>query len=75
MYGIWQDSKSNSDKEKEKEDKSAYTKAENDARRVIGKAKVTEKSRWVDKFETQDAEGKEKAFKMQRYWWRKTKMF
>ena len=34
------------------------------ARRVIGKAKETERSRWVEELETQDAKGKEKVFKM-----------
>ena len=64
LYGIWQDSKNGNDEEKAKEDKSAYTKAKNDARRVIGKAKETERSRWVEELETQDAKGKEKVFKM-----------
>ena len=36
-----------------------YTKAKNDARRVIGKAKETERSRWVEELETQDAQGRE----------------
>ena len=75
MYGIWQESRSKNYKEKEKEDKSAYTKAKNDARRVIGKATEMERSRWVEELETQDAKGKEKVFKMQRYWWRKIKMW
>ena len=50
MYGTWQESKSKNDKEKEKKDKSAYTKAKNDARRVIGKAKEMERSRWVEEY-------------------------
>ena len=64
LFGIWQESKNENDEEKAKEDKSAYTKAKNDARRVIGKAKETERSRWVDELETQDAKGREKVFKM-----------
>ena len=56
--------KEGNDEEKAKEDKSAYTKAKNDARRVIGKAKETERSRWVEELETQDSKGKEKVFKM-----------
>ena len=75
MYGIWQESKNGNDEEKAKEDKSAYTNAKNDARRVIGKAKETERSRWVEELETQDSKGKIKYSKWQRYWWRKIKMW
>lgn len=64
LYGIWQKSRNEEDEEKKNEDKSAYTKAKNDARRVIGRAKEKERSRWVDELETQDAKGKEKVFKM-----------
>ena len=51
-------------KRRQRNTKSAYTKTKNDARRVIGKAKETEGSRWVEELETQDAKGKEKVFKM-----------
>ena len=54
-WHICQESKNKNDEEKENEDKSAHTKAKNDARRVIDKAKEMERSRWVDEFETQDA--------------------
>ena len=64
LYGIWQKSKSEKDEGRAKEDKSAYVTAKNDARRVIGKAKEAERSRWVDELETQDRKGKEKVFKM-----------
>ena len=54
------------DEEMVKEDKSAYTKAKNDARKKKGEGKVKkiERSLWVDELETHDAKGKEKVFKM-----------
>ena len=43
LYGIWQKSKNEEHEEKTNEDKSAYTKAKNDAR-MIGTAKEMEKN-------------------------------
>ena len=73
LYGIWQKTEKEKGEEGAKEEKSAYTKAKNEARSVIGKAKERERSRWVDELKTQ---GEKKRYsKLQKYWWRRMKMW